>query len=85
MSREESRVKTVREEWTRTGAEQMERRGQAGESSGSWERLVCSPVSVDHCLGGVSKPLFLCLPQPVCWPVGSSRPLANSPSSRSEG
>lgn len=35
MSREESRVKTVREEWTRTGAEQMERRGQAGESSGS--------------------------------------------------
>lgn len=83
MSREESRLKDGEGTMDREGAEQMERRGQAGESSGSWKPLVCSPVSVDHCLDGVSHSLFLCLPQPVCWPVGSSRPLAKSPSSHS--
>lgn len=80
----------MRKEWTRTGAEGVERGGQAGELE---THGTLTSVPGDHFLGSVNQSLFLslshmyvgsvCLLQPVYWPGGPAKPLAKSTSAQS--
>lgn len=56
--------KRVRKEWTRTGAEGVERGGQAGELE---THGTLTSVPGDHFLGSVNQSLFLSLSLTCMW------------------